>query len=64
LSEGQRKKEQGCFTPKPHLHRFAPGPREDDGVGTTCMRFADHEGPHRFVRNDKNFLRFKESDEE
>jgi hypothetical protein len=48
----------------PGPHCFEPGPRDDDGVGTTCMKPDGHDGPHEFVRDNEIFLRFRDDEPE
>jgi len=51
-------------SPKRPLHCWASGPDAEDGCPTTCMREADHEGPHEWTRDDRIGITFAPSAEE
>ena len=51
-----------CGVEKPKgVHCWEDGPKQPDGMGTTCMEESGHTGPHVWARDDSILIRFKES---
>jgi len=46
------------------LHCWADGPETDDGMSTTCLLAAGHDGPHDWMRDDAFGVAFADHEQE
>ena len=43
---------------KPVVHCWEDGPKAEDGMSQTCMLLRDHDGAHRWTRDDEISITF------